>query len=73
MGLGTTLHLDPKACKAMNEIFAYTHQKAPYLMGRVKELVIQFIKYSKSARDLVPKLDRQIELESSGKLSFEAG
>ncbi len=55
----------------MDEIFTYTEQKAPYLLGRVKELVIQFIRYSKSAHELIPKLEKQIELESSGNLIFE--
>jgi len=71
MRLGITLQLDPEACKSMNKIFRYTEQKAPYLLGRVKELVIQFIRYSKSARTLIPQLERQIELEASGKLTFE--
>jgi len=69
--LGTTLNLDPEHCKTIEEIFRYTEQKAPFLLGRVKELVIQFIRYSESARNLIPKLERQIELELSGKLTFE--
>jgi hypothetical protein len=69
--LETSLRLDQDACNAMNEIFGYAEQKAPYLLGRVKELVIQFVKYSKSALDLIPKLERQIELEASGRLTFE--
>jgi hypothetical protein len=33
--------------------------------------VIQFVRYSRSARGLIPKLERQIELESSGSLIFQ--
>lgn len=69
--LGTTFHLDPEVCRAINDIFSYTDQKAPYLLKRVKDLVIQFIVHSKSANTLIPKLDQQIEIESSGKLTFE--
>ena len=38
LNLGYSLNLDADDCKAMNEIFKYTEQKAPYLLGRVKEL-----------------------------------
>jgi hypothetical protein len=69
--LGGNLHLEPEACSAMNEIFKYAEEKAPYLLNRVKELVIQFAMYSQSARGLIPKLERQIELESSGALTFD--
>jgi radical SAM superfamily enzyme YgiQ (UPF0313 family) len=71
LGLGTSLNLDAEACKVMDEIFRYTEQKASYLLGRVKELVIQFIRYRESVHDFLPGLDRQIELETSGKLTFE--
>lgn len=70
LNLGYSLNLDADDCKAMNEIFKYTEQKAPYLLGRVKELVIQFIKYRESVRNFLPGLERQIELESSGKLTI---
>jgi hypothetical protein len=41
------------------------------MMDRVREMIIQFIRYGRSARSLLPKLRRQIELESSGALTFE--
>lgn len=69
--LGTVLNLDPKDCETIEEIFRFTEHKAPFLLERVRELVIQFMRYSESARNLIPKLDRQIELELSGKLAFE--
>ena len=69
--LGPGLGLDSEACEAMERIFTFTAAKAPYLLGRVKSLVIQFVKYSNSARGLLPKIDRQIDLETSGKLTFE--
>lgn len=69
--LGDSLNLDAEANKIMEEIFRYTEQKAPYMLGRVRELVIQFTRYSRSARNLIPQLKQQIDLESSGKLIFD--
>jgi radical SAM superfamily enzyme YgiQ (UPF0313 family) len=69
--LKVSLQLGPEASETMNEIFRFTTEKAPFLLARVKELVIQFIRYSKTARDLIPKIDQQIELEASGQLTFE--
>lgn len=71
MNLGSSLHLDPVASKAIKEIFSYTEQQAPFMLARVKDLIIQFIRFSKSALDLIPKLDQQIQLESSGAIKFE--
>ncbi len=71
MKLGSSMGLDPDACTAMNDIFEYTAWKAPYLLARVKQLVIQFVRYSQSARNLIPVLNEQIELESSGRMTFE--
>jgi radical SAM superfamily enzyme YgiQ (UPF0313 family) len=69
--LGKTLELDQDACRSIEKIFRVTEDKAPYLLGRVKQLVIQFVRYSNSARNLIPILDSQIELEATGKLTFE--
>jgi radical SAM superfamily enzyme YgiQ (UPF0313 family) len=69
--LGQMFDLEPEGCKAMKEIFDYTLEKAPYLIGRVKDLVLQFAIHYKSAHELLPKLYHQIELESSGELTYE--
>lgn len=69
--LGPVMHLDRESCRAMEDIFRHAEKNAPYLLGRVKELVIQFIRYRKSAHDFLPGLDQQIELESSGKLKIK--
>jgi len=69
--LGPGLNLDKEACEAIEEIFLYTGEKAPFLLGRVKELIVQFIKYRESVHDFLPGLERQIELESSGKLVIQ--
>ena len=71
LNLGPSLNLETEDCQAMAEIFNYTNQKAPYMFGRVKELVVQFIRYRKSVHDFLPGLDKQIELEASGKLEIK--
>jgi len=68
--LGPGMNLDAEACRAMAKIFEYTEQTAPNLLARVKELVVQFIRYRDSVHDFLPGLDRQIEIESSGKLEI---
>ena len=64
--LGSALDLDQEDCDAMAEIFNYTNEKAPYMLGRVKELVVQYIRYRKSVYAFLPGLDKQIEIEASG-------
>jgi len=71
LGLGERLGLTPEAQQSMTRIFRFTAEKTPFMLGRVKELVIQFIKYAEDANGLIPKLREQIELESSGRLKFE--
>lgn len=67
----SSLEINEAERRAVNEIFTYTDLHAPFLLSRVKNLVIQFVRYSDSARKLTPKIERQIELESSGQLNFE--
>lgn len=69
--LGPGMKLDAESCDAMAEIFKYTEQTAPFLLGRIKELVVQFIRYRNSAHDFIPGLEQQIELEASGKLQIK--
>lgn len=69
--LAANLKLDAEDCEAMEQIFTHTRKNAPYLLGRVKELVIQFIRYRQSVFDFLPGLDRQIELEQSGRVEIK--
>lgn len=69
--LGKKLGLEEDAQESIKRIFSYAAEKTPFMLGRVKELIIQFNKYADDANGLIPKLDEQIELESSGKLKFE--
>jgi radical SAM superfamily enzyme YgiQ (UPF0313 family) len=71
LSLGEKLDLEPEANESMKRIFLFTAEKMPFMLGRVKELVIQFVKYADDANSLIPKLNEQIELESSGVLKFE--
>jgi radical SAM superfamily enzyme YgiQ (UPF0313 family) len=69
--LVTALKLDAEARAAIDEMFRVTAEKAPFMQDRVREMIIQFIRYGRSARSLLPKLRKQIELESTGQLTFE--
>jgi hypothetical protein len=60
----------PEAMQAIDRIVDYADRQAPLLLSRVKGLIIQFVRYSQSARSLLPQIDRQIELEKSGALQF---
>jgi radical SAM superfamily enzyme YgiQ (UPF0313 family) len=67
--LGASLNLDGEGCDAMAVIFRHAMKK-PFLIPRIKELVVQFVRYRFSAYEFMPALRRQIELESSGKLKI---
>jgi len=69
--LGPDMNLDAESCQAMAEIFEYTAKTAPFMLGRVKELTVQFVRYRNSAYDFIPGLRKQIELESSGQLQIK--
>jgi hypothetical protein len=69
--LGATLHLGKQESKAIDDIISFTMRKAPHMLKKVKELIIQHTRYYESLNQLLPQLDRQIELESLGKLNFE--
>ncbi|MHC4258980.1 MAG: B12-binding domain-containing radical SAM protein [Planctomycetota bacterium] len=66
-----TLKVGPEGRKAVEDILKNTAQKAPKLMARVEALIVQHAKYRESINKLLPQIDRQIELESTGKLTFE--
>jgi hypothetical protein len=68
LALADNASVDAEGREAITRIARTAAEKAPHLMGRVRELVVQFIRYSRSARKLIPKLDRQIELESTGQI-----
>jgi hypothetical protein len=54
----------------MADIFECLRDK-PFMGFRVKELVVQFIRYRQSAHEFIPGLQRQIDLESTGKLQIK--
>jgi radical SAM superfamily enzyme YgiQ (UPF0313 family) len=67
----STLKVGPEGSKAINDIIMYSSKEGPFLLGRVKALIVQHAKYCESINKLLPQIDRQIELESLGKLNFE--
>ncbi len=66
-----TLGLGPEGREAVGKIFSHTCKSAPYMAARVKELVVQHVKYGASVAALLPQLRRQIEFERLGKFVFE--
>jgi hypothetical protein len=67
--LGRTMKLDEESCLAMERIFRHAYQK-PFMVFRVQELVVQFVRYRKSAQEFAPGLRRQIQLESTGQMEI---
>lgn len=63
--------LEPEGTEAMRDILDVTIQRAPHLLNRVFALSLQHKKYRESIKSLLPQVDRQIDLESSGRLVFE--
>jgi hypothetical protein len=63
--------IGPDARPWIEKIIRSTMEKAPFMMQRVNELIIQHGKYLESVNKLIPQIDRQIDLESSGRVSFE--
>jgi hypothetical protein len=60
----------PEAARAIEEIIRHTEAVAPYMMRRVKVIIVQYQSYLKTLKDLIPHLDWQIRLESSGKFAI---
>jgi hypothetical protein len=58
----------PEAARAIEDILRHTEATAPFMMRRVKVIIVQYLSYLKTLKDLIPHLDWQIRLESSGKM-----
>lgn len=59
------------AAIAVSEIIRHTEAVAPPLMRNVRMLTLQHAKHKKTFDDLLPYVDRLVELESSGALTFD--
>jgi radical SAM superfamily enzyme YgiQ (UPF0313 family) len=68
--LPALLKVEPEGEQAMRRIFAATLEQAPFMMYRIRELVIQHARYRASVRDLLNQMDEQIRLEESGRVRF---
>lgn len=69
--LGVSQNLGKEESSTIGEILTYADQKNPETKTRVMELIIQHIRYRESINMLLKQLDRQIDLESEGTLTFE--
>jgi hypothetical protein len=55
---------------AIESILAHTRETAPFMMRRVKILIVQHLKYLGTLAALRPQCDRQIEIESRNDLAL---
>ncbi len=60
----------PDSKQAIEEIISHTESVAPFMMRKVRMLTLQHAKHKQTFDNLLPYIDRLVELESSGKLSF---
>lgn len=57
--------LSEEGRKHVVDLLAYTNARKPFLMRRVKTIIVQFAKYVKTLEVVLPQLEKQIDLESS--------
>ena len=69
--LAARIDADAEAREAIGRMIRYTAEHAPFMLSRVRALICQHATYRKSIAGLLPEVDRQIELESSGVITFE--
>jgi radical SAM superfamily enzyme YgiQ (UPF0313 family) len=62
---------DPQAETVIRELVDVTQEKAPFLLRKVRTLVLQHAKYCDTIKGLSPQIDRQIELERQGKMVLQ--
>jgi radical SAM superfamily enzyme YgiQ (UPF0313 family) len=68
--LTATLGLDAAGRQAVADITAHTLRVAPFMMRRVRELIIQQARYRRTVGELLRQMDRQVEVEASGEVVF---
>jgi len=62
---------DPTAESVIRKLVDVTQAKAPFLLRKVRTLVLQHAKYRETIMGLIPQLERQIELEREGKMVLQ--
>ncbi len=61
----------PEAEAAIKRIIEHTESTAPFMMRKIRLLTMQHAKHKMTFDDLLPYIDRLVELESTGQLSFD--
>lgn len=61
----------PEGEAAIGEMLTHTARVAPFMLRRVKRLIVQYAKYRGTLARLLPQLDAQLELEMRPGLTFE--
>jgi hypothetical protein len=60
-----------EAQKSVERILANTRLEAPFFLPKVQSLIVQHAKYRETIDKLLPQLDRQIDMESTGRILFD--
>jgi radical SAM superfamily enzyme YgiQ (UPF0313 family) len=69
--LSTTLNVGSEAAKHIADLIEHTRQSAPFMMRRVKQLIVQHGKYLETLAKLLEQIDRQLELELDDNLVLQ--
>lgn len=56
---------------AIDAIIDHTQEVAPFMMRRIKTAIVQFAEYQESLARLIPQIDRQIDMESTGEFPLK--
>jgi hypothetical protein len=70
-GLGARLGVDPVGCRLIDAMLEHTAEVAPFMLGRVKRLIVQQAKYLGTLQKFWPQFDQQIALESRPDFQLE--
>ncbi len=55
----------------IEDIVGHTMERAPFMLKRVRAIIVQFAKYLETLEGLYPQIDNQIHLEEEGLMSFD--
>ncbi len=69
--LGERLNVGIEGDAAIRDLVEHTVREAPFMLRRVKNFIVQYVKYRGTLEKLYPQLEAQIELESRPDLAFE--
>lgn len=69
--LASQLSVGEEGRRAIEDIVAHTTRVAPFMMRRVKRLIVQHVAYQATLARHLPQIARQVEIESGGEMPLE--